>query len=352
MSSNHRSSAAAVAHRSMDEFDDLRVNGQKLDPWTQTFLNSLAPIYTLAPDAARSLLWRTQKSATIVLPDVSRKDRILRVGPAGSTNVRVFRPVGEKGALPLVVFLHGGGWVAGDQETHDRLVRELSVGANAAVVFVEYDRSPESRYPVQIEQCYAVARYVADHAAEFGGDPGRVAIAGDSVGGNMSAVVVLMAKERGGPKFHAQLLFYPVTDASMSTDSYEEFADGPWLTKAAMSWLWDQYLPDVSKRTDVYASPLNASIEQLRDLPQTLLLVGENDVLRDEGEAYGRKLLLAGVPVISLRYNAAIHDFMVLNPIANAPVVRAAVGQACSYLRYVFAPPELSDPGRTAFEVV
>jgi acetyl esterase/lipase len=227
--------------------------------------------------------------------------------------------------------------VLGDRETHDRLVRELTIGTNAVFVFVDYDRSPESRYPDAVEESYAVLKYVTEHPDEFGVDASRVAIAGDSVGGNMTAVVALFAKERNGPEIKAQLLFYPVTDASMSTTSYEQFAEGPWLTKKAMQWFWDQYLPDVSKRADVHVSPINATSEQLKGLPQTLLFVDENDVLRDEGEAYGRKLAAAGVRVTSVRYNGTIHDFMLLNPIAETPAVRGAIDQASDYLRKVFA---------------
>ena len=317
------------------------VAAQHLDPSTQAFVDSLEgsdPIYTLTPHDARAVLSNAQKSVKVDLPDVSRKDRVLLVGPDGMTNIRIIRPAGSTGQLlPVVVYIHGGGWVLGDKETHDRLIRELAVGANAVIVFVDYERSPEARYPTAIEQGYAVTKYVAEHADEFGADAGRLAIVGDSVGGNMAAVVALMAKERKGPDIVAQLLFYPVTDASMSTESYAEFAEGPWLTQKGMSWFWDQYLPDTSKRGDIHASPLSASIEQLRGLPQTLLIVDENDVLRDEGEAYGRKLAQAGVRVTSLRYNGTIHDFMMLNPIAQTPAVRGAVGQACGYLRYVFA---------------
>lgn len=313
---------------------------QQLEPATRAFVGSLAgapPLYTLTPGAARAVLSDVQKSAKVPLLDVASQERVLNVGPDGQTRIRVVRPADAAGVLPVVIYVHGGGWVIGDKETHDRLIRELAVGANAVIVFVDYDRSPESRYPTAIEQSYAVAQYVAAHPAEFGADPNRLAIAGDSVGGNMAAVVALMAKERKGPGIVAQLLFYPVTDASMSTASYAEFAEGPWLTKKGMAWFWDQYLPDASKRSDIHASPVNASAEQLSGLPQTLLIVDENDVLRDEGEAYGRKLAQAGVRVTSLRYNGTIHDFMMLNPIAQTPAVRAAVGQAIGYLRSVFA---------------
>ncbi|BCJ90549.1 esterase [Terrihabitans soli] len=315
-------------------------NGPVLEPETQDFVTSiqgLPPITTLTPEGARNLILNAQKSVAVSLPDVVSEDRVLKIGPTGRTNIRVIRPAEAKGTLPAVVYIHGGGWVFGDKETHDRLIREIAVGANAVIVFVDYERSPESRFPIAVEQSYAVTDYVAKHAAEFGIDPTRLAIAGDSVGGNMTAVVAIMAKERNGPAIAAQLLFYPVTDASMSTDSYDEFADGPWLTKKAMAFFWERYLPEASKREDVHASPLNAPLDALRGLPRTLLLVDENDVLRDEGEAYGRKLTEAGVSVTSLRYNGTIHDFMMLNALAGTPAVRAAVGVANGYLRNVFA---------------
>ena len=308
----------------------------QLEPATQAFIDSLAgatPIYTLSPEAARDVLAGAQKSVPVKLAPARGDDRVLNVGPKGRTDVRIYRPEGAKGLLPVVIYTHGGGWVLGDRETHDRLVRELTIGANAVVVFVDYDRSPESRYPVAVEESYAVLKYVAEHPYEFGADASRIAIAGDSVGGNLTAVVALLAKERKGPGVKAQLLFYPVTDASMSTGSYKEFAEGPWLTQKGMEWFWDQYLPDVSKRADIHVSPINASSEQLEGLPQTLLLVDENDVLRDEGEAYGRKLAAAGVPVRSVRYNGTIHDFMLLNALSETRATRAAIAQATGFLR-------------------
>lgn len=313
---------------------------QKLEPATQKFIDSVAggkPIYTLTPDAARGVLAGAQKSVPVKLAPATSEDRVLNVGPKGKTNIRVYRPENAEGDLPVVIYNHGGGWVMGDKETHDRLVRELAVGANAVIVFVDYARSPENRYPIAVEESYAVLKYVAENPSEFGADASRIAIAGDSVGGNMTAVVALLAKERKGPDISAQILIYPVTDASMSSGSYAKFADGPWLTKKAMAWFWDQYLPDVSKRADIHVSPINATTEQLKDLPQAFLVVDENDVLRDEGEAYGRKLAEAGVPVTSVRYNGTIHDFMLLNPIADTPAVRGAVDQTSGYLRAVFA---------------
>ena len=194
----------------------------QLDPATQAFIDSLAgapPLYTLSPEAARNVLAGAQKSVSVTLAPARSDDRILNVGPKGRTDIRIYRPENAKGTLPVVIYTHGGGWVLGDRETHDRLVRELTVGANAVVVFVDYDRSPENRYPIAVEESYAVLKYVTEHPDEFGADTSRIAIAGDSVGGNMTAVVALLAKERNGPSVKAQLLFYPVTDASMSTGS-------------------------------------------------------------------------------------------------------------------------------------
>lgn len=311
-----------------------------LEPATRAFVNGLPdgpPIYTLAPTDARGVLSAVQTSVTPDLLAADTEDRTLAVGPLGATSIRVVRPAGATGTLPAIIYIHGGGWVLGDKQTHDRLVRELAVGAGAVLIFVDYERSPESRFPNAIEQAYAVAQYVAGNASEFDADPSRIAIAGDSVGGNMVAAVTLMAKQRGGPDFRAQLLFYPVTDASMASASYREFAEGPWLTEKAMAWYWDQYLPDKDRRGDILASPVNASVEQLQGLPPALLIVDENDVLRDEGEAYARKLAQAGVRVVSTRYNGTIHDFMMLNPIATTPAARGAVMQAVGFLRKLLA---------------
>ena len=311
-----------------------------LDPATQTFLDGLVggkPIQTLSFAAARDVLSNVQKVPGVTLADVQIKDVTLPIGPAGSTGIRVVRPAAATGTLPAIIYMHGGGWVLGDKDTHDRLIRELAIGANAAVIFVDYERSPEARYPVAVEQGYAVAKHVADNADRLMIDGNKIVIAGDSVGGNMAAVIALLAKERRGPSLKAQLLFYPVTDASMSTRSYEQFATGPWLTADAMAWYWDQYILEVAQRVQSHASPLNATKDELTGLPQTLLITDENDVLRDEGEAYGRKLAEAGVRVTSVRYNGIIHDFMMLNALAATPAVRGAVGQATGYLRFVFS---------------
>jgi acetyl esterase/lipase len=216
------------------------------------------------------------------------------------------------------------------------LVRELAVGANAALAFVEYPNSPEARYPVAIEQGYATAQWITREGSAKGLDPSRIAVAGESVGGDMTAALTLMAKERGDVQFAHTGIYYPVTDAAMDTPSYDEFAEGPWLTRKAMEWFWDAYIADPAQRSEITASPNQATVEQLRGLPPTLLLVDEADVLRDEGEAYAAKLRRAGVPVTTVRYDGTCHDFMLLNSLSQTRATRAAIAQATSFLRQGF----------------
>jgi acetyl esterase len=306
-----------------------------LELHTQQFVDSLAgapPIYTLSPADARSVLTRAQ-SIPVGKPTAQIDDVSLPGGPTGSLPIRIVRPTGSDEILPGVMYFHGGGWVLGDRETHDRLIREIAVGAEAAVVFVDYARAPEACYPIAIEQAYAATRYVAENGAGLHIDPLRLAVAGDSVGGNMAAAVTLMAKERRGPKIGFQVLFYPVTDARFDTPSYGRFANGPWLTRRAMEWFWDAYLPDPTARKQPTATPLNALPDQLTNLPEALVIVDENDVLRDEGEAYARRLSDAGVRVTSVRYNGTIHDFVMLNALADTPATRGAIAQAVGALK-------------------
>jgi acetyl esterase/lipase len=251
----------------------------------------------------------------------------------GDARVRIVKPQGAAGKLPVILYVHGGGWVLGNAGTHDRLVRELAVGANAAVAFLEYPNSPEARYPVAIEQGYATAQWIINEGASKGLDGSRLAVAGDSVGGNMTAALTLMAKERGDVRFVQAQMYYPVTDAAMDTPSHQEFADGPFLTRAGMTWFWDAYIADPEERNVITASPNQATIEQLQGLPPTLLLVDEADILRDEGEAYAAKLRLAGVPITTLRYDGIHHDFMMLNPLSQTNATRAAIAQAIRFFR-------------------
>ncbi|TDO46744.1 acetyl esterase/lipase [Kribbella sp. VKM Ac-2527] len=288
-------------------------------------------LYQLGPDGARKVLDDIQ-AAPIDMPTVDER-WITVPAEVGDVQVRIVRPVGADGLLPTILYVHGGGWILGNAGTHDRLVRELAVGVNAAVVFVEYDRSPEARYPVAIEQAYATARWITDHGPTEGLDAGRLAIAGDSVGGNMAAALTILAKRRGDVTFVHQSLYYPVTDAGQDTDSYREFADGPFLTAKGMGWFWDAYLPDHAKREEATASPLRADLDELAGLPEAFIIVDENDVLRDEGEAYARKLTEAGVRTTSVRYNGIIHDFMMLNPLRETAATTGAMEQAIHVLR-------------------
>jgi acetyl esterase/lipase len=289
-------------------------------------------IYQLDPAAARKVLDDLQ-AAPIELAEVDER-WITVPASVGEVRVRIVTPKGAEGPLPAVLYIHGGGWVLGNAGTHDRLVRELAVGARAALVFVEYDRSPEARYPVAIEQAYAVAEWITASGAEHGLDASRLAVAGDSVGGNMTAAVTLMAKQRGTVRFVHQSMYYPVTDAAQDTASYREYAEGWYLAAAGMAWFWDAYLPDAEKRSEITASPLRASLEQLAGLPPAFLIVDENDVLRDEGEAYARKLTEAGVRTVSVRYNGTVHDFMMLNPLRATAATSAAIAQAVTVLRH------------------
>jgi len=247
--------------------------------------------------------------------------------------VRIVRPPDTREMLPAILYMHGGGWVLGNAATHDRLVREIAVGTNAAVVFVEYDRSAEAHYPVAIEQGYATAQWIMHEGASNGLDPDRLAVAGDSVGGGMTAALALMASDRGDVQFVQQSMYYPVTDAGMDTGSYQEFAEGYFIFAAGMAWFWDAYVPDTERRSEPYASPLRASDEQLAGLPPAFLIVDEADVLRDEGEAYAARLRAAGVKVTTVRYDGITHDFMMLNPLSNTCATRGAVAQAIAMLR-------------------
>jgi acetyl esterase len=308
-----------------------------LEPAAQEFADATSKppfLYELDYPAARKVLDDVQAAPVDKLP--VDEEWITVPAAVGDARVRIIRPQGVGGTLPVILYMHGGGWVLGNAATHDRLVRELAVGSNAALVFVEYPNSPEARYPVAIEQGYATAQWIVREGASKGLDATRLAVAGDSVGGDMTAALTLMAKERGDVEFiHAQM-YYPVTDAAMDTNSYDEFADGPFLTRKTMEWFWDAYIDDPAQRSEITASPNEATIEQLEGLPPTLLLVDEADVLRDEGEAYAAKLRQAGVPVTTVRYDGVHHDFMMLNPLRKTNATRAAIAQAIAFFRKAF----------------
>jgi acetyl esterase len=306
-------------------------------PGVQSFLDELAaegepPTRQLSPADAREAL-RARQAVEVAKPPADIQDRTVPGGPQGEVSISIVRPEGATGTLPAVMYFHGGGWILGDRDTHDRLVREIAVGTQAAVVFVNYTPSPEAHYPIAIEQAYAATRWVAEQGAGAGLDASRLVLVGDSAGGNMVAAVTLLAKRRGTPRIALQVMAYPVTDAAFDTPSYQRFAGGPWLTRAAMRWFWDAYAPEASVRSAPTASPLRASLEELEGLPPALLLTDENDVLRDEGEAYAHRLMQAGVTVTAVRYLGTIHDFLLLNPIADTTPTRGAVAQITDTIR-------------------
>ena len=289
-------------------------------------------LFDLGPVEGRKAVDEVQ-SGDVAKPAVDEEWVTVTGGPTGSVRARIVRPAGASGTLPVILYIHGAGWVFGNAHTHDRLVRELAVGAGAAVVFPEYDLSPEARYPVAIEQNYAVARWITTDGAGKGLDASRIAVAGDSVGGNMAAALTLMAKERGDVALVQQVLFYPVTDASFDTGSYHQFAEGYFLRRDGMQWFWDQYTTDPAQRAEITASPLRATTEQLAGLPAALVITGEADVLRDEGEAYANKLRQAGVPVTAVRLQGVIHDFVMLDALRGTQAAEAAITTAVTVLR-------------------
>lgn len=289
------------------------------------------PIYKLTPEKAREVLENLQ-SHPDDMPKIMIEQKKIP-GPKGQLSLQIVRPAKSgKSVLPAALYMHGGGWILGSFRTHLRLVADIAVGADMALVFVEYTPSPEAHFPVALEEGYMAAQYIVEHARDLHLDAGHLAIIGDSVGGNLATGIALMAKQRKGPRIASQVLLYPVTNAEFTTPSYHQFAEGPWLTKKAMEWFWDAYLPDAEKRHTLLASPLKASLEQLQGLPRALVITDEHDVLRDEGEAYAHKLMQAGVEVTAVRMLGTIHDFAMLNDLAHTQATKAAIALVNQFL--------------------
>ncbi|SEI99970.1 Acetyl esterase/lipase [Dyadobacter koreensis] len=308
-----------------------------IDSGTKTFLNILnsgggKPIEQLSPKEARAVLTGAQESVKVDVSGIEVSEKTIQ-SEGLNVSLTIVRPAGVKSKLPVFIFFHGGGWVLGDFPTHKRLVRDLVVNSGAVAVFVNYTPSPEAHYPVAVNQAYAATKWVAEHGHEINVDGKRLAIAGNSVGGNMTAVVALMAKDKKGPEIKLQVLMWPVTDANFETVSYNQYADKRFLTKNMMIWFWDNYTTSAAARNEIYASPLRATKEQLAGLPKALIQTAENDVLRDEGESYGRKLDEAGVKLSLIRYNGMIHDFGLLNPISNLPGAQSVVLHAAAEIK-------------------
>jgi len=327
---------AARTVKTIEPQDDPR-----LSSGTKEFLkalNSPAPpeLEKLTPVEARKVLFDAQMAIEFDYSGIDETEKVIQADgyeiklnlarPAGTTN--------EK--LPVFLFIHGGGWVLGDYPTHRRMVRDLVLESDAAAVFVNYTRTPDAAYPQQISEIYAALKWVAENGDKINVDGKNLAVVGNSVGGNMTAVMSLMAKEKGGPELKFQIMMWPIVDADFETESYKQFGEKRFLTSPLMKWMYDMYIPEPEKRKDIYASPLQATIEQLKDLPPTLIQVAESDILRDEGEAYGRKLDEAGVPVTLTRYDGMIHDFGLLNGLAALPPVKSLFVQSGAELKKAF----------------
>lgn len=330
-----------MGHSSIPTSADLQsasaIAGPVLEEKTQAFVDRCrhaTPVWQLSPEDGRQLLTKIQTPA-LPGPPTTIEDLIWPIGPTGTVRIRIVRPKGVAGVLPVILYCHGGGWVLGDRNSHDHVVRQLSAQSNAAVVFVDYDNAPTVGYPTNNEQAYAALEHVAASGASLQLDPSRIAVVGDAAGGNMAAALTLMAKQRQGPKITHQVLFYPTTDNLSDNESYQLFGQGPCLTKETMAYFIAANFPPES-RDDVLAFPLKATIDQLSGLPSATIIVGECDLVRDEAEAYAQKLMQAGVTVTSTRYNGTIHDFVVLNPLADTPAAKAALCQASAALRGAF----------------
>ncbi|MHA4844745.1 alpha/beta hydrolase [Flavitalea antarctica] len=290
------------------------------------------PLETLSPLDARNVLVNAQASVKVDLSGIDVSEKTIN-SDGYQVKLNIVRPKGSKDVLPVFIFIHGGGWVLGDFPTHQRMVRDLVVLSGAVAVFVNYTPTPDAIFPQAINEIYAATKWVAEHGQEINVDGKRLAVVGNSVGGNMTAVTTLMSKAKRGPEIKLQILFWPIVDANFETESYKQFGSQRFLTTATMKWMYDMYIKDPQKRKEIYASPLQATREQLEGLPPALITVAENDVLRDEGEAYGRKLSEAGVNVTTVRYLGMIHDFGLLNELAEIPETRSLFIQAAAELR-------------------
>lgn len=312
-------------------------NDPALSAETKQFLAALnAPggpgLETLTPEEARKVLMDAQNAAAVDYSGITESEKTIEAD-GYTIKLDIVRPEGENGILPVFIFIHGGGWVLGDYPTHRRLVRDLVVLSGAAAAFINYTPSPEAKYPQAINEIYAATRWIAEHGEEIGVDGKRLAVAGNSVGGNMAAVTAMKAKVGNGPEIRLQVLFWPIVDAHFDHDTYQRFGQDRFLTTPLMKWMYDQYTTDQQEREQIYASPINASLEQLSGLPPALIQVAEADILRDGGEAYGRKLDEAGVAVTTIRYNGTIHDFGLLNALAGTPQTRSLVIHAAAELK-------------------
>ena len=313
----------------------------RIDPQVRSFLGEInkdsSPFWELPQPRPQEILTGLQSQTAVDLSGVTTTERTV-VQDGRTVKLYIMKPEQVSAKPGVLLFIHGGVWIVGNFPNHQRLLRDLVVGSGQVGVFVEYSPLPGAKFPTQLEECYAALKWVAEHAGEFGADGGRVAVAGNSVGGNMTAALTLMSKDRNGPKISYQVLLIPATDASVDTESYHEYGTGRFLARAFMKYGWDLYAPDAKTRDNPYVSPLRAGTDELKGLPPALVITAENDPLRDEGEAYARKLKEAGVNVDAVRYNGTIHDFVLLNALRHVPSTEAAIDQINDGLRQHLEP--------------
>ncbi len=307
-----------------------------VDPQVQFLLDQLAAIDAPPTSSLTPNEMRQQSRAQMALlgepePIAHVENRTIP-GPQGEIPIRIYTPDG-RGIFPLLVFFHGGGWVICDLDTHDGVCRSLANKAGCVVVSVDYRLAPEHKFPAAPEDCYAATKWVAENATQLNSDAVRIAVGGDSAGGNLTAVISQMARDRGGPPLIFQLMIYPATDFTMSCPSIDENAEGYYLTKADMIWFTNHYLNDEDDKHNPLASPLFAS--NLQGLPPALIITAEYDPLRDEGEKYGQRLKEAGVPVTIHRYSGVIHAFVSMAPILDQG--KLAIEECAHALRAAFA---------------
>ena len=313
----------------------------RIDPQVRSFLAKInadpSPFWELPQPKPQEILTGLQSQTVVDMSGATTTERT--ISQDGRTvKLYIMKPDRVSSNPGVVLFIHGGVWIVGNFENHQRLMRDIVVGSGQIGVFVEYTPLPQAKFPTQLEESYAALKWIAGHAQELGADGTRIAIAGNSVGGNMTAALALMTKDRGGPKVSYQVLLIPATDASVDTRSYHEYGTGRFLSRAFMKYGWDLYAPDAKTRDNPYVSPLRASASELKGLPPALVITAENCPLRDEGEAYARKMKEAGISVDAVRYNGTIHDFVLLNALRHVPSTEAAIDQINEGLRQHLEP--------------
>lgn len=289
-------------------------------------------IFQLPPRQGRRILEEIQSTPIVQYPAVINTMTVKT--DWGAVKVYCVVPENRTDYSGIIFYIHGAGWVFGSFHTHEKLVRELACRTNCVVIFPEYSRAPEARYPIALEQCYQIMCTIPEllQHTQINNYTNRLIVAGDSVGGNMATVMTLLSKYRNGPHICKQLMYYPVTNACFCTPSYLQFAENYSLYRAGMQWFWNQYAPCPQSRLEITASPLLASLSQLHGLPEAMIINGEADVLRDEGEAYARRLRCAGVPVTAIRCQGIIHDFVMLHALDQTQACRIAMDASTAWI--------------------